>query len=514
MTSMPDSGRSDLPGEWQRLALQLDALEAAGRRRLQTTQRREALDRALGWAFPAALGLPALWLLSGGRLAALWLPLVVASVLVPWLVGGAAYGLIRSRQHVSRGEALALLDQQLALKDRLTACAALLAAPQRNGFEQAALQEAAPWVAQALSQGAQPLPVAPLSALRRRGWCLPAALLMGIGAGWLPTRDAAVAAPPSVQEGRFSAGADLSASSPQAVRASGVPGTPTAPAPQTAPPDGAGVGALAFGDREPAGTAVAGAAALGGPGTGTSTAAAPRSPSGDAPPSPSAAAMAAADAAAGAAPPTGGLRREPGAQTPSPPQPGPRAEASPPGASQDDSQTSTSAGDARSRSQQEAPSQRGSQPPAAEKSSGSSQQGQPQNNSRSKGGNDGQNDGKGSGEGQNNGSRKGEEAGPKSGRGFATLMLARPMRDQVQGQTSPGPVVSVLQQGRPQGREGTSVQAAERGHLAGDAALPPPPALTASDRALLRHYFAREAQTPAPLASQPAPADTDLRARR
>lgn len=513
MTSKPDPGRPDLPREWQQLALQLEALEARGRRSLQATQRRLALDRALSGAGPAALGVPVLWLLSGGRWADLdlRLPLAVASVLVPALVGGAIYGAIRSRQQVSRDEALTLLDQQLALKDRLTACAALLEAPQRSGFEQAALLEAAPWVARSLEQAPQPLPPTPLKSLRRYAWCLPAALLMGLFAWWLPMRFATPAGPDPRKVVVAGPADGMPASSVHSVLTSDRVVTPPEGEHRAEAPQGrSALGSPEAGQASPSRPVPVGSGGAGAP---PSAASAARSLAGGARPGPSAAATTAAEAAAGAHASSNGHPGETQAPPPAAPQPGPSAQAAPAGAGQDDSQASTSSGEPRSRGQQEAPSQRGAQPPPSDKSSESSQRGQPQNNSRSKGGNDGQNDGNGSGEGQNNGSHKGQESGPKSGRGFATLLLARPMRDQVQGQASAGPVISVLQQGQPQGQVDRRVQAGDRGHLADDAAVLTPPSLTASDRLLLRNYFAREAQPLAPLASQPAPAGTETRKR-
>lgn len=499
MTPSSDPGLTGLP---QRLAAQLAQLEARGRRVLRPALRRQARDRALAWALPVALVIPALWALSNGALIAMWPHLLIATFVVPLLVGGVLYAVALARQQVSRADALGVIEQQLALKDRLTMSAELLAAPRLDGFGQAALLEAAPWVAQALSQPLAPVRVVRGAAQRRRWLCLPAALLLVVLAWWLqmlayPSRLAVPSA--DAPSGSARGAATLSSAA-----AASAPATRSAGSER---PDAADGGHAAARNAGSSGALPSAAtAAAGGPGAPAQAQASAQSPAGGARPSPSAAATAAAPAAQ--QPP--GVSRSVTLGTEATPRQGEqRAEAATPGASPDDAGEAGTAAEPRPQGQQSAPSQRGSQPPPADKASPSSRNGQPQNDSRSKGGNDNQNDGKGSGEGQNNGQRKGQEAGAKAGRGFATLMLARPMRDQVLGQTSAGRVSSVLQQGQPQGGPATPAQALDRGRLADGAAVLPARPQTAQDRALLRDYFARDAASPAarPVASAASAGD-------
>lgn len=499
MTHSPDQGQSDLP---QRLATQLAQLEARGRRHLLSALRRQALDGALNWALPCTVVVPLFWLLTPAWIGAWWPAVAIAAVLVPALVVCAAYALTRSRQHVSRHDALAFLDQTFALKDRLTASAAQLATPRRDGFAQAALLEAAPWVQQALTLGLDAPPTAMPGALRRRWHFLPAALLLVVVAGWLQWRMGEVL--PSADAVASLAGHDTSSLTPPGVAASGNGVPQTRPGAGQRPDTDIGHGAAARSEREDGSKASASAAAPGSLSAAATAESTAQQAAGGARPSPSVAAMTAATGTAGAPLPPSVSRSVTMGAEPTPPSPSQHTEASPPSGSQDDADNASASAESRAQGRQEAPSQRGSQPPAAEKSPQSSKNGQPQGDSRSKGGQDSQNDGKGSGEGQNNGSRKGQDSGPKAGRGFATLMLARPMRDQVLGQTNAGPVSSVLQQSRSQGGPTTVVQAQDRGRLAEGAAVQPANPQGAQERVLLRQYFARDAQAPAAI---PVPSD-------
>ncbi|MCE4557947.1 hypothetical protein [Pelomonas cellulosilytica] len=488
----------------------LAQLEQRGRRHLRALGRCQAADRALAWALPGAVVVPVAALLARVGFALPWPAVALATALTPAAVAALAYAFTRARQKVTRRDALAVVEQQLGLKDRLTASAALLAAPRRDGFGEAALLEARPWIEQALTRPLAEAPRPRLQAWSRRWPLLPAAVALTVLACWLHQRAdggrSEVELTPVQGPG---ASAGLPALGAQAGTGRG----------DAAPPPG-GRGGDSTGARpgtpraagEPGAEAASPLVSGSGAGTGAAPQAEGAAPRNAARPSPSAAVTAAAATGAdGATPPTGA--GHPGARDAGrvPPAAGARPNATPPAAGGNDPGDSESAADARSQAAQEAPSQRGAQPPASDRPAPPSRQKPSQDGSRSQGGNDGQGNGKDGGEGQNNGRRQGQEEGPKSGRGFATLLLARPMRDQVQGQTNPGRVTSVLQQGRPLGGPAAASPAQGRGELSDGAAVLPTRASTAQDRALLRDYFARRGEEPG---SAPRAADNAVKTSR
>lgn len=127
----------------------LATIEARGLEHLRDAGRRAALQRGL---CVALLGLPVVPVLAFliGWFVALWpLAVVMLTLLLAAISFGVAFVAIRGRHHLVRRDALALYDRGLGLKDRLQAADEFLADEHRDGFRQAALREAAPWIARA-----------------------------------------------------------------------------------------------------------------------------------------------------------------------------------------------------------------------------------------------------------------------------------------------------------------------------------------------------------------------------
>ena len=175
-----------------RLRETLDALAARARRHLA----RWAFDRDLRLACRTALW----WLLPGPALIVL-ASLVVARALPFWIWAAAALAgpvlFIAARliwlapgRRFDRRTSLAAFDTQLDSKDRLVTADEFLAAPldpsaPMDRFKQAAIDDAAPCLQQALGTPLQPMPL-PAWCVTPRSWLsMPAVAAMMLAALWL-----------------------------------------------------------------------------------------------------------------------------------------------------------------------------------------------------------------------------------------------------------------------------------------------------------------------------------------
>lgn len=468
------------------LRRRLDRLELRGRDVLSTMGRRRILRQALAWAAPASVVGPLALLLSAPFVAPTWVAVAVAVAFPPILAAALVYVRARQKTVRPRTAALALLDHRLRLNDRLQTSDEFERLDRRTAFHDAALHEAAPWVARAqdsaVDDGAGPLRLG-----RSRLWlwpvaglaCLGAALAVpqfatGVGAGVanpatsdLTPRSAAAAsddrsvtpplmagAAPSTTAGRDAEAADRPgqdkpgaglvaafqslmarlSSSGAAAPAQGAAAPPTAPSQAAASGEGAGRGGQ------------------GAAGTSASRSGAAQDSDGEQP-------------------------RDEAQQTPG--ETGAQDEADAP-ASQASSGQFAGA-------RQNAPSASRPQPP--QEGSGPSQSGEGQQPGRSRRGDQGQS-GREQGGGQGeNGNQSGADTGPKKGRGVSSLMLATPMQDRLSGMISPGRVRTTTRDGVPQPLQARSANAQDRGAAQGEAGRTAPLAASAQEQRVTRDYF-------------------------
>ena len=129
---------------------ELDALCNEAGRFIRAARRRSALTRGLRCAVPTLLWVPAAWLAivivsaaaSGGAVPQMGWWIVPATLAIPALV--VLFALFAaSTISVDRRDALATLDKQLGLEDRLVTAEEFLHVEQPTGFEAAALEDAA-----------------------------------------------------------------------------------------------------------------------------------------------------------------------------------------------------------------------------------------------------------------------------------------------------------------------------------------------------------------------------------
>ncbi|GAW39652.1 hypothetical protein SH203_00027 [Brevundimonas sp. SH203] len=471
-----------IQGVEDHLRLRLDALEARGQRVLSLRMRRATLSRAIAWAAPASMiGATAVFVVG------FWLrwPVLLALIVVvtpPLIAAGLAYGLARRQTPAGRSAALALIDHRLDMKDRLQTSDEFGHVVQRSPFQEAALQEAAPWLDRAANAPADETPPMPRPALRLLIWPAAALCLLALtfvmpqwasSHSMTTTRPAVSGAP---------AGADAASASGRSETettgaTAGVRQGDGQSAVQQSGQDGGGLmGALrriaaafspdrgsaagvrdraasagAAGDASASGGASAGQGAKGAAGQGRSqTAGGQPGDEKQAPSDGSNAGKAAEEDDAGAS--TGGQA------------------SSPPGGRQD------------------APSARQSDPQRAESDGGQGGEGrQPGGRSRrSEQNGDGRDQAGGQGE---PGQRTGEDAGAKKGRGVSSLLLATPMQDRLTGMASPGRISTTTRDGAPQGFPVTPGQAGDRGVARGEAGRTGARTLTPHDQRLARDYF-------------------------
>ncbi|WP_295563689.1 hypothetical protein [uncultured Sphingomonas sp.] len=157
--------RSDGP-----LHQRLDRLEDKGRGVLTAAARRAAWSDAMGIAARASIVVPLVLLGVALVRPVAVLPAVLVCLAVPLIVLAAVYATRAARIQVERGAALALVDRALALKDRVATTAEFAGSNGRDGFRDAAMQEAEPWLDRAAAMAVS-LPAAP--APRHRHWLFP-----------------------------------------------------------------------------------------------------------------------------------------------------------------------------------------------------------------------------------------------------------------------------------------------------------------------------------------------------
>ena len=469
------------------LRRRLDRLETRGRHALLTTTRRRAVRRALAWAAPASAAGPLLLALSAPFVAPTVAGVLIAAVGAPLAAG--VFGYMRARQATSRTRtaALALLDHRLRLNDRLQTSDEFERLDRRTAFHDAALQEAAPWVARAQDSDVGDDDGA-LRLGRSRLWLWPAAGILCLAA--------AFAVPQFWPEAAAPANPAAAAVSPRSAAVA----APEARSENTTPI--AGAASPTAPGRDVEGTTRPG---LDKPGAGLAAAfqrlMARLSPS-------RSAAASAQDAAARAGAPSQsaagqGEGRGRGGQgaagnSASSSGAGQDREARQP---QDDEQTpgeamaqdktdapaSQAPGGQSSGARQNAPS--AARPQPQDSGSGQSQSGEGQQPGRSRRGDQNQS-GREQGGGQGeNGGQSGPETGLKKGRGVSSLMLATPMQDRLGGMASPGRIRTTTRDGAPQPLPANGVRAQDRGMARGEAARTAPLAASAQEQRATRDYF-------------------------
>lgn len=133
------------------LEQRLDRLEERGRAVLTVAARDAAWREAIHMAARGSIVVPVLWWIL-----AFFRPVpirfvILSAILAPLAVLAMVFARRMARHRVARREALALVDRLLALKDRSVIAAEFLSSGASDGFRQAALQEAAPWLDRAVS---------------------------------------------------------------------------------------------------------------------------------------------------------------------------------------------------------------------------------------------------------------------------------------------------------------------------------------------------------------------------
>ncbi|MBX3485122.1 hypothetical protein [Phenylobacterium sp.] len=475
----------------ERLRLHLDKLETRGRRYLFDAGRRTALRLALIWAAPACLGGALLVLIWGCFEPLNSIAAISTAILIPAIVAIANYLWRLPRRSPDRRTTLALFDHLFGLKDRAVASDQFRKSPSRNGFEEAALAEAHPWIDRLLDIPLEP-PDRP-SPLWSWRWLFPvSALLVLCLAIIVPHRRASDpnSAGGVAQAPERNLSADVTTAPPANSPALGAmtPKTETRllddRSRMMAPLDELGsiMGARIQG--------ALGALGLRRDGSG------PEAEAGVAPPR-SSAGHNAAEATPGLKSTNEGAQSEGGFQATSArnkesPEAAPsvrsnegfmrseeavapsEAIASPShaGAMMQDPSSQRSAPPKQGGSQQ-SDGDKGQQPGRRRRSDQNS-------NSREQGA-----------DGSENGRGAGDEAAAKKGRGVASLLLALPMQDRLAGVASNGRVGVTMREGRPQAIPVQQAPAGDRGVNRGGMGVSPYHNDTAHEQRLLSDYFTR-----------------------
>ena len=169
----PHEGASE-PGIEHRL----EAIVVRGRRALRSWAAKEALRKAASRLFLVSLIVPCL-ALAGNLVGLVATPVwpfgdvttVVVAVLAPLAIMAAHALAIFLREKTDRRVCLTLYDQMLGFKGRLQAADEFLAAQSRGAFEQAAIEDAAPFARRALDAQLPDVRTPP-STLRPERWPL------------------------------------------------------------------------------------------------------------------------------------------------------------------------------------------------------------------------------------------------------------------------------------------------------------------------------------------------------
>lgn len=469
------------------LRRRLDRLETRGRHVLSMMERRRALKKALVWAAPASVVGPLALALSAPFSAPTWATTTVAVAAAPILAATLAYVREIQKPVRPRAAALALLDHRLRLNDRLQTSDEFERLAHRTPFQEAALREAAPWVARVQDSEVDDEP-APLRLVRSRLWLWPVAGLMLLGAAFVipqfssevgSRREIALESDLTPRSGGIgsdapSANAPLTAGSSQTsavVRDAEAGADPRRDRP--------GAGLVAAFQSLMARLSMAGDAAA--PAAGA--AARPTAPS-------QAAASGEGAGRGGQGAAASSVSRSSAVQNADAEQP--RVEVEPVGGeagAQDDANAPASeatkgqfAG-----ARQSAPSPSRAHPP--ESNAGSPQAGEGQQPGRSRRGDQGQSNGEQSGGQGENGNQAGAETGPKKGRGVSSLMLATPMQDRLTGMISPGRIRTTTREGVPQPLPAGATSAQDRGTAQGEAGRTAPLAASPQEQRVTRDYF-------------------------
>lgn len=469
------------------LRRRLDRLETRGRNMLSTMGRRQAVVQAMAWAAPASVVGPLALLLSAPFVAPTWVAAAVAVAVPPIAAAALVYARSRQKTARSRTAALALLDHRLRLNDRLQTSDEFERLDRRTPFHDAALREAAPWVARAQNSALDD-EAGPSRLARSRLWLWPVASLVCLGAAFVSPQFATrggvdVVSPATTDATPTSASAASDASSVNP------PLTPGAAPLSTAGSD-AGAAARPGQDKPGAGLVAAFqrlmarlSSSTGAAASALDAAARPAAPS-QAAASGEGAGRGGQGAAGTSASRSGAAQDADGEQ--------PREEAQQiPGESgaQDDADAPASEATKGqfASPRQNAPSASRPQPP--ESDTGSPQAGEGQQPGRSRRGDQGQSNGEQSGGQGENGNQAGAEAGPKKGRGVSSLMLATPMQDRLSGMISPGRIRTTTRDGVPQPLPAGNVSAQDRGTAQGEAGRTAPLPASAQDQRVTRDYF-------------------------
>lgn len=467
------------------LRRRLDHLERRGLDLLAARHRRRAVRRALTWAAPASAIGPLLLLLVAPFVAPTVVSALVATLGAPLVAAVVGYRRARADARRPRSAGLALLDHRLRLNDRLQTADEFERLGHRTAFQEAALLEAAPWVARA-QDGAIDDEGAPLRFGRSRLWLWPAAGLICLGA--------ALVAP------QWSGGAAAGRAGPatSAILSRASTASPDAPVTRFPSPSGAPDPSATTRERgaaEPSSQGVFGVRLT----TAFKRLAASLSSSGgsasaEEPARPAVASLAAASGegkgrggqgAAGA-----GGSRSSGAQDAEPMSPRDRSEPVGGETAANDDAGQQAADDARSAlasGRQNAPS--ASRPQQAQDGSGQPQSGEGQQPGRSRRGDQSQANGQQSGGQGENGSQSGPEGGPKKGRGVSSLILATPMQDRLGGMASPGRTRTTTRDGEPQPLPAAGVTAQDRRAASGRAERTAVQAMSVQEQRVTRDYF-------------------------
>lgn len=469
------------------LRRRLDRLETRGRHVLSTLGRRQTLKQVLASAAPASIVGPLALVLSAPFVAPTWVAAAVAVAVPPILVAALIY--VRERQTTvrSRAAALALLDHRLRLNDRLQTSDEFERLDRRTAFHDAALREAAPWVARAQESAVN----GEAEALRlgySRLWLWPVMGLACLGAAFVMPQFATA-------HGGGAADAlttDLAPRSAAVVSdvASGASHLTAGTAPSSTA--GRDLKDAALPHRDGPAAAVVAAfqslmARLSSSGGGTApaqgAAARPAAPS-QAAASGEGAGRSGQGSAGTNASRSSADKDADGAQ--------PRDEAQQASAEsgvQDDADAPASQASSGqfAGARQNAPSP--SRPQAAQDGSGQPQSGEGQQPGRSRRGDQGQSGREQSGGQGENGSQSGADSGLKKGRGVSSLMLATPMQDRLSGMMSPGRVRTTTRDGVPQPLPAAGANAQDRGAAQGQARRTAPLAASAQEQRVTRDYF-------------------------
>lgn len=468
------------------LEQRLDRLEERGRAVLTAAARDAAWRRAIHVAARASVVVPALWLVV-----ALFRPVpipfaILSTILAPMALLALVFARLMARHRVARGEALALVDRSLALKDRSVIAAEFLSGDASDGFRQAALQEAAPWLDRAVST-----PVAAVGGAKaafRHGWAWPLAALaiLALAVVLQPARQGGEGSGGRPYLAKVAAALGVGPSGSNALdREEGVADRQEA---GTAGGAAAGTGARA-GLAAGASAGRAGEPGMAGPTTGAAGPAGPPKTGGGSGPSPS--------SAAGGQDMAAGGRMDGGAQG----EPSPRDARDGQRGLQKGEATNTASAAGETR----ATSPRGAQGGAAALSSPSASPppGTPGGNQDPQGsgarhrqpsGDQSQgsgSSGRASNNGQQGSNRGSGQEGTKRARGSSSLLLAVPMQDRVIGTVNAGAVSSTTRTAPPRAMASGMVAAGGRGTGQGPAAQLPQRTRSAQEDRLLEAYFRR-----------------------